>query len=105
MIFFGDPESSGVKEDALACARMAIAMRSRVAMLQEDWQRQAGPVQLHVRMGINTGYCTVGNFGSEDRLDYTIVGKEVAAKACGMGANSLWTCPRRSASSATAISC
>ncbi len=34
-------------------------------------------VQLHVRMGINTGYCTVGNFGSEDRLDYTIVGREV----------------------------
>lgn len=28
-------------------------------------------------MGINTGYCTVGNSGSEDRLDYTIVGKEV----------------------------
>ncbi len=29
--------------------------------------------------GINTGYCTVGNFGSEDRLDYTIVGGPVNA--------------------------
>lgn len=28
-------------------------------------------------MGINTGYCTVGNFGTENRMDYTIVGKEV----------------------------
>src|SRR5690554_8141609 len=28
-------------------------------------------------MGINTGYCTVGNFGTESRMDYTIVGKEV----------------------------
>jgi len=77
MIFFGDPESRGEKEDALACARMAIAMRKKAAELQEGWQRQTGAIRLHVRMGINTGYCTVGNFGSEDRLDYTIVGKEV----------------------------
>jgi class 3 adenylate cyclase len=32
---------------------------------------------LRVRMGINTGFCTVGNFGSEERLDYTIVGSQV----------------------------
>ncbi|MEL7116476.1 MAG: adenylate/guanylate cyclase domain-containing protein, partial [Pseudomonadota bacterium] len=29
------------------------------------------------RMGINTGYCNVGNFGSRDRLSYTIIGAEV----------------------------
>ncbi|MGI9648827.1 MAG: PAS domain S-box protein [Acidimicrobiia bacterium] len=79
MIFFGDPESRGARDDALACARMAIAMRERAAELQDEWQRVSGAIQLHVRMGMNTGYCTVGNFGSEDRLDYTIVGKEVNA--------------------------
>jgi class 3 adenylate cyclase len=30
-----------------------------------------------VRMGINTGYCNVGNFGSDLRMDYTIIGSEV----------------------------
>jgi adenylate cyclase len=27
-------------------------------------------------MGINSGYCNVGNFGSSDRMDYTIIGAE-----------------------------
>src|SRR3546814_4913789 len=29
-----------------------------------------------LRMGINTGYCNVGNFGSSSRMDYTIIGAE-----------------------------
>ena len=33
------------------------------------------PFQL--RIGIHTGYCTVGNFGSQDRMAYTIIGNEV----------------------------
>ncbi len=77
MIFFGDPETRGEAEDAMACVRMAMAMRDRVNVIKDEWQRHSGSVELHVRIGINTGYCTVGNFGSEDRLDYTIVGKEV----------------------------
>jgi len=31
LVFFGDPETKGVKEDALACVDMAIAMQRRVA--------------------------------------------------------------------------
>ena len=30
-----------------------------------------------VRMGISTGFSTVGNFGSDERMDYTVIGKQV----------------------------
>jgi adenylate cyclase len=79
MIFFGDPDTRGRKEDAVECVGMAIRMRRRIAELREEWETLTGPEPLHVRIGINTGYCTVGNFGSEDRLDYTIVGGAVNA--------------------------
>ncbi|MGI9520376.1 MAG: PAS-domain containing protein, partial [Hyphomicrobiaceae bacterium] len=74
VIFFGDPESKGVKQDALACVKMAIAMRNRMTELQDAWREAGVEKPLVCRTGINTGFCTVGNFGSEDRMDYTIIG-------------------------------
>jgi class 3 adenylate cyclase len=74
LIFFGDPETRGVKEDALACVKMAVAMRKRMAELQEVWRLSGIENPLRCRTGINTGICTVGNFGSEDRMEYTIIG-------------------------------
>jgi adenylate cyclase len=74
VIFFGDPETQGVREDALACVRMAIAMRERMRELSQFWRYSGIENPLRCRIGINTGYCTVGNFGSEDRMDYTIIG-------------------------------
>jgi class 3 adenylate cyclase/phosphoglycerate-specific signal transduction histidine kinase len=74
VIFFGDPETRGVNEDALACVEMAIAMRKRMRELQDVWRASGIERPLQCRIGINTGYCTVGNFGSEDRMDYTIIG-------------------------------
>ena len=77
MIFFGDPDSRGTKEDALACVKMAIAMQARVRELASLWRDAGIERPLACRIGINTGYCTVGNFGSEDRMDYTIIGNAV----------------------------
>ncbi|MCP4944798.1 MAG: HAMP domain-containing protein [Planctomycetaceae bacterium] len=74
VIFFGDPETLGVKEDAVACVTMAIAMRKRMKELETVWRDAGLEKPLQCRMGINTGVCTVGNFGSEDRMDYTIIG-------------------------------
>ncbi|MGD1878052.1 MAG: adenylate/guanylate cyclase domain-containing protein [Kiloniellaceae bacterium] len=77
LAFFGDPETKGVEEDARACLRMAIDMQRRLGELNVEWRRRRGlPDPFMVRMGINTGYCNVGNFGSSDRMDYTIIGAE-----------------------------
>ena len=74
VVFFGDPETRGVKEDAIACVTMAISMRKKMKELESVWTESGLEKPLHCRMGINTGMCTVGNFGSEDRMDYTIIG-------------------------------
>lgn len=77
LAFFGDPETKGVKDDASACVNMAIAMRRRMHDLEGIWRDSGIEKPLRVRMGIHSGFCTVGNFGSEDRMDYTIVGTAV----------------------------
>ena len=77
MVFFGDPESRGVREDARACTEMALSMLERLKGLQRRWRASGFDQPFEIRIGINTGYCNVGNFGSDQRLSYTIIGGEV----------------------------
>lgn len=77
LMFFGDPQSNGVREDALQCVRMAVAMQRRMMELQAMWRDEGFDKPFRMRIGINTGFCNVGNFGSEQRADYTIIGAEV----------------------------
>lgn len=76
LVFFGDPETKGVAEDARACVQMAVDMQRRLNQLNGEWRRRGIEQPFRARMGINTGYCNVGNFGSDDRMDYTIIGAE-----------------------------
>lgn len=76
LIFYGDPSTKGSKEDAVACVSMAIDMRKAMQVLRQKWKSMGVGKPLHVRMGITTGYCHVGNFGSESRMDYTIIGRD-----------------------------
>ena len=75
LIFFGDPETQGVVKDAKGCVEMALAMRQRMKLMRERWQKMGYPA-LHIRMGISTGYCHVGNYGTTHRMAYTIVGRD-----------------------------
>ncbi len=70
MVFFGDPESKGEEQDAINCVNMAREMVFAAKKLD-----------VGIRIGINTGFCTVGNFGSESRMDYTIIGPPVNLSA------------------------
>ncbi|WP_163025928.1 adenylate/guanylate cyclase domain-containing protein [Chachezhania antarctica] len=75
--FFGDPTTMGVAEDARACVRMGLEMQARMLELEHKWHDAGFTRPFRIRIGINTGYCNVGNFGSNDRMDYTIIGAEV----------------------------
>lgn len=77
VIFFGDPETQGVAEDAGACVRMALNMLDEVGSLNEAALRHGINSPIEIRVGIATGFCTVGNFGSESRMDYTVLGRTV----------------------------
>ena len=73
--FFGEPNTRGSRQDALDCVAMAIDMRREMRTLRQKW-RLMGFEGLYIRIGITTGYCHVGNFGSNNRLSYTLIGKE-----------------------------
>jgi class 3 adenylate cyclase len=66
MVFFGDPNSSGLQEDAVRCVKMGLTMLDAARRRDID-----------IRIGIHSGECSVGNFGSERQMDYTIIGKVV----------------------------
>ena len=61
LIFFGDPESEGDREDALKCVEVGLWMQQRVKELQKHWKKLGVVDGIKVRMGISTGFCTVGN--------------------------------------------
>jgi class 3 adenylate cyclase len=77
MIFFGDPDSLGYQEDAKTCVEMAIDMQKEIKSFEREYVGNGIINSFKVRMGIHTGYATVGNFGSEKRMEYTIIGGNV----------------------------
>ena len=74
---FGAVDSRGEAEDAMACVRMAVAMQLRMRELAAVWIDRGYEEPLQIRCGITTGFAAVGNFGSNERLDYTVIGSQV----------------------------
>lgn len=77
MIFFGAPIPMDDRSGALRAVEMAIAMQERMGALREKCLAHALGQPFEMRIGINTGHATVGNFGSKHRMDYTAIGRQV----------------------------
>lgn len=76
MAVWGNVKSLGIAEDAKAATRTALGMRSELAKLNEKW-RAAGMVELGIGVGINQGEVLIGNIGSEERMEATVIGDAV----------------------------
>lgn len=77
LILFGAPHATTDREHALNAVRMASEMHQAMAALNQRWRKAGITETLSVRMGINTGVVTVGNFGTATRMKYAALGKHV----------------------------
>lgn len=73
LVFFGDPIP--MKDHASRAVLTAIEMQKKCFELKQQWLRYG--YELGIGIGINTGYMTVGNIGSDMHMDYTVIGNQV----------------------------
>ncbi|MDZ7825294.1 MAG: adenylate/guanylate cyclase domain-containing protein [Gammaproteobacteria bacterium] len=79
MVFFGEHGSGGRHADARACVAMAADMQRRFTGLRRRWRATGVVGELDLRVGIHSGWCTVGDFGNAARMAYTVIGATVNA--------------------------
>lgn len=77
MVFFGDPVP--IQDHAQRAVLLAIDMQLKIGHLKDEWSSYGH--DLNIGIGINTGYMTVGNVGSEFHRDYTVIGNQVNVAA------------------------
>src|SRR5437762_585362 len=76
MAVWGNVRSLGTAQDAKNAARAALAMRQELAQLNQKW-RSEGRMGLGMGIGVNQGEVIVGNIGSQERMDPTVIGDAV----------------------------
>ena len=76
MAVWGNVRSLGMTQDAKNCAHAALGMRRELRKLNEKW-RGEGRMGLGMAIGINQGEVIVGNVGSQERMDPTVIGDAV----------------------------
>lgn len=76
MAVWGNVRSLGTAQDAKSCARAALGMRRELTKLNQIWREQ-GRMGLGMGIGVNHGEVIVGNIGSQDRMDPTVIGDAV----------------------------
>jgi len=74
MLFFGAPQVTNDRDHALRAVRMALEMQQRMSELQQIWMRHGLLRPFRIRIGINSGFASVGDFGSAGRKLYSGIG-------------------------------
>ena len=85
MAFFGAPGNQHLNDHALVAVRVAVEIQQRMVELRQKWTQEKKD-HLQIGIGINTGEMVVGNMGSAERMDYTIIGDNVnlGARLCSV---------------------
>lgn len=76
MASWGSLDSRGARDDAVASVRAGLAMQERLRALNQSWSQRGWP-ELRVGMAINYGEVVVGNIGSPQRMEFTLIGDAV----------------------------
>ena len=76
MAFWGAPIEMDVKTHALLACRAALSCQMQGFNLSNAWIREGKP-KFRTRFGIHTGEVVVGNMGSDERINYTVLGDNV----------------------------
>jgi adenylate cyclase len=74
MVLFGAPRQAEEQVQAWSAIRAAFGMKARSDELASDIRSRGIPADLRIRVGVNTGHCTVGVFGSDVLRAYKAVG-------------------------------
>ncbi|HEY3347039.1 MAG TPA: adenylate/guanylate cyclase domain-containing protein [Nitrospirota bacterium] len=74
MVVYGIPVKS--PDDAVRCIKTALAMKDAMRRFNEK-RAAEGKLPVHMGIGINSGSVIAGNVGSEERMNYTVVGDAV----------------------------
>jgi len=77
MVFWGAPETGGRVEDAQMAAEFAVETQQAFQQMRSDWRNQGLDHLVQLRIGLHSGFCSVGNFGSKNRLQFTAIGSPV----------------------------
>jgi adenylate cyclase len=75
-----------IPDHAFRAVNAALRCQEKLAELRPRYLAKTGK-ELYMRIGINTGYAVVGNMGSKDRFDYTMLGDSVNLAARLEGVN------------------
>ncbi|MBT6490834.1 MAG: adenylate/guanylate cyclase domain-containing protein, partial [Deltaproteobacteria bacterium] len=76
MVIFGSPVEMDAREQANNAVQCALAMQTAMVGVNQKWAERDIP-EVAMRIGIHQGQAVVGNFGSEQRVDYTAIGPSV----------------------------